>query len=77
MMTYDQAKAFECVRTGIGATYGEIKRLLGWERDRLLKALAHMGSVGWIEINMPEKEILFQATAEGESAYQKWRELPF
>ena len=77
MMTYDQARVSECMRMGIGASFGEIMRLLEWPRDRVVKPLAELGQKGWSAIRLVDGVAHFYLTEAGETAYQSWSEIPF
>jgi len=77
MMTYDEAKVAECIRLGIGMSYGEIKRVLEWERNRLTHALSLLGQKNYAEITLYDGVVIFKLTPQGEYAYQKWAEIPF
>lgn len=77
LMSYDEAKVFECCRTGVGGTFGEIKRLLQWPTERVIKAAVGLASEEWLILRQVGVAFVFTPTAQGEQAYQRWAELPF
>ena len=77
MMTYDQAKLFECTRTGIGASFGEIKRLTGWKTNRAAQALKECVEAGYVGHHVVNGAMYFAHTETGEKAYETWSNIPF
>jgi hypothetical protein len=77
MMTYEQAKLAECLRSGHGATFGELERLLKWPFERILGVLVELDVKGWIHVSKPAQTLVWTISGEGEKAYQEWAKIPF
>lgn len=76
-MTYYQAKVFECIRTGIGASIVEVMRVCEVKDQGLFSAISGMMDKGWVDWRNVEGQRLFFPTQEGVSAYEQWRDIPF
>lgn len=77
LMTYDEAKVAECLKSGVGAHFGEIKKILKWNSDRVIRGLVGLARHDWADLRLVDKQAQFFLTEKGQQAYAKWAELPF